>query len=114
MGRNSLSVSSLRAELRLGPVFTEFAVAVDARENREGEEWIAPLANALFNFHIIFLVGCLFVGIAFQSYALNMTAIAMGLETYLARRRQEASRKTVRQVLQRSPAVEKAPLERPA
>ena len=35
MGRNSLSVSSLRAELRLGPIVAEFAVAVDARENRE-------------------------------------------------------------------------------
>jgi putative inorganic carbon (hco3(-)) transporter len=58
---------------------------------REGEEWVAPLATALQNSHIVYMVGALFVGIAFQPFVYMMVAAQIGLDTYLARRRQEAA-----------------------
>jgi putative inorganic carbon (hco3(-)) transporter len=61
------------------------------KRKREGEEWIAPLATALQNAHIVYLVGALFVGIAFQPFVYMMVAAQIGLDTYLARRRQEAA-----------------------
>ena len=40
---------------------------------RDGEDaWIAPLATALQNFQIIYLVGALFVGIAYQPFVWMM------------------------------------------
>lgn len=61
------------------------------RRNREDEEWVAPLASALRNAQIIFLIGSLFVGIAFQPFVYMLIAMQLGLDTYLARRRKEAS-----------------------
>ena len=71
------------------------------RRNQVGEEWVAPLANALQNFLIIFLVGALFVGIAFQPFPLAMASIAMAFDTYLSRRRQEQEFRPAKWVLQR-------------
>ena len=49
----------------------------------EGEEaWIAPLATTLQHAHIIYLVGSLFVGIAFQSFVYMWMAIEIGLDAY--------------------------------
>ncbi len=61
------------------------------KRNREDEEWVAPLAVALQNGQIIFLVGSLFVGIAFQPFVYMLIAMQLGLDTYLARRRKEAA-----------------------
>ncbi len=61
------------------------------RRKREDEEWVAPLATALQNAHIIYLVGCLFVGIAFQPFVYMLVALQISLDTYLARRRKEAA-----------------------
>lgn len=61
------------------------------KRNRDDEQWVAPLANALQNAQIIYLVGCLFVGIAFQAFFFMLTALQIGLDTYLARRRKEAA-----------------------
>jgi putative inorganic carbon (hco3(-)) transporter len=61
------------------------------KRKRPEEAWIAPLANALQNTHIIYMVGALFVGIAFQPVALMFVGIQIGFATYLARRRAEAS-----------------------
>lgn len=58
---------------------------------RDDELWITPLATALQNAHIIYMVGALFVGIAFQPLALMLVAVHIGLGTYLARRRREAN-----------------------
>lgn len=55
-----------------------------------GDEWIAPLALALQNFIIIFLVGSLFVGIAFQPVPFALCAVAIAFDSYVARRRREA------------------------
>ena len=49
------------------------------------EEWIAPLATALQSGHIIYLVGALFVGIAFQPFIYMLVAAEIGLDSYLRR-----------------------------
>ncbi|MFN3748057.1 MAG: putative O-glycosylation ligase, exosortase A system-associated [Sphingorhabdus sp.] len=61
------------------------------RRNRPDEAWVAPLATALQNAQIIYLVGSLFVGIAFQPFVYMLVAMQLGLDTYLARRRNEAA-----------------------
>ncbi|HMS20549.1 putative O-glycosylation ligase, exosortase A system-associated [uncultured Sphingorhabdus sp.] len=61
------------------------------RRNRPDESWVAPLATALQNAQIIYLVGSLFVGIAFQPFVYMLVAMQLGLDTYLARRRSEAA-----------------------
>ncbi|MEP7349633.1 MAG: putative O-glycosylation ligase, exosortase A system-associated [Sphingorhabdus sp.] len=66
------------------------------KRNREDEAWVAPLATALQNSQIIYLVGSLFVGIAFQAYFFMLTALQIGLDTYLARRRTEAAWRPIR------------------
>jgi probable O-glycosylation ligase (exosortase A-associated) len=59
----------------------------------EGDEaWIAPLATALQHFQLIYLVGSLFVGIAYQSFAWLMLGAGIGFDTYIARRRKAAMR----------------------
>ncbi|HEV7234308.1 MAG TPA: O-antigen ligase family protein, partial [Sphingorhabdus sp.] len=66
------------------------------KRNRPDETWVAPLATALQNAQIIYLVGSLFVGIAFQAYFFMLIALQIGLDTYLARRRQEAAWKPIK------------------
>jgi putative inorganic carbon (hco3(-)) transporter len=61
------------------------------KRNREDEAWVAPLATALQNSQIIYLVGSLFVGIAFQAFFFMLTALQISLDTYLTRRRKEAA-----------------------
>lgn len=61
------------------------------RRNRPDDAWVAPLASALQNSQIIYLVGSLFVGIAFQTFFYMLIALQLGLDTYLTRRRNEAA-----------------------
>lgn len=63
---------------------------------RPDEAWVAPLATALQNSQIIYLVGSLFVGIAFQAFFYMLVALQIGLDTYLARRRKEAAWKPIK------------------
>lgn len=77
------------------------------KRDRPDESWVAPLATALQNAQIIYLVGSLFVGIAFQAYFFMLTALQIGLDTYLARRRKEASWRPIK-------AVRMKPAETPA
>jgi probable O-glycosylation ligase (exosortase A-associated) len=61
----------------------------------EGDKaWIAPLATALQHFQLIYMVGALFVGIAFQPFALMIIGVQIGFET-LIRRRERDERATV-------------------
>jgi len=53
----------------------------------EDEQWIAPLATALQHGHIIYLVGSLFIGIAFQPFVYMMIASEIGLDSYVKRTR---------------------------
>jgi putative inorganic carbon (hco3(-)) transporter len=78
--------------LQLGGVWRMEAIQrMYRKRNRPDEAWVAPLANALQNSQIIYLVGSLFVGIAFQAYFFMLTALQIGFDTYLARRRKEAA-----------------------
>lgn len=61
------------------------------RRGNADEAWVAPLAAALQNSQIIYLIGSLFVGIAFQTFFYMLIALQIGLDTYLARRRREAA-----------------------
>lgn len=76
------------------------------KRNRKDEEWVAPLAIALQNAQIIFLVGSLFVAIAFQPFVYMLVGMQIGLDTYLARRRKEAAWRPIKQLRNRksSPA----------
>lgn len=54
---------------------------------REGEDcWIAPLATALQNMHIVYLVGSLFIAIAFQPFIYMLISVQIGFDTWLAAR----------------------------
>ncbi len=50
------------------------------------DAWIAPLATALQHGHLIYMVGSLFVGIAFQTFILMMIGCEIGLDNYVRRR----------------------------
>jgi putative inorganic carbon (hco3(-)) transporter len=65
------------------------------KRKRDDEAWVAPLANALQNAHIVYLVGAVFVGIAFQPFVYMLVGLQIGLDTYLARRRSEAAWKPI-------------------
>ncbi len=58
---------------------------------RADEDWIGPLATALLNAQVIYMVGSLFVGIAFQAFFYMLVAMQLGLDTYAYRRRSEAA-----------------------
>ena len=83
--------------IQLGGVWRmEVLTRMYRRRNRVEEAWVAPLATALQNSQIIYLVGSLFVGIAFQAFFFMLTALQISLDTYLARRRQEAAWKPIK------------------
>jgi O-antigen ligase len=53
----------------------------------EGDDaWIAPLATALQNFQLIYLVGALFVGIAYQPFVFLMIGTQIGFDKWLTTR----------------------------
>lgn len=56
------------------------------------EAWIAPFALALQQGHIVYMIGSLFVGIAYQPFIFMMLALQIGLDTYLSRRRKAVAR----------------------
>jgi probable O-glycosylation ligase (exosortase A-associated) len=58
--------------------------------NMVGEEWIGDLANGLQQAHLIYLVGSLFVGIAFQPFVYMLVGLQIGLDTYAARKTRDA------------------------
>ncbi|MFM9978720.1 MAG: putative O-glycosylation ligase, exosortase A system-associated [Sphingomonadaceae bacterium] len=61
---------------------------------REGEAWIAGLANALQQAHAVYLLGSVFVGIAFQPFVYMLVGMQIGLDTYAGRRARAALRKS--------------------
>ena len=50
-----------------------------------GEQWQAPLANALQMAQLVYLAGSLFVGIAYQPFVLMLIGLQCGLWSYLKR-----------------------------
>ena len=60
----------------------------------EGDEaWIAPLATALQHFQLIYLVGGIFVGIAYVPFAWLMFAVQIGLDVHCGRKRAAENRR---------------------
>ncbi|WP_336958666.1 putative O-glycosylation ligase, exosortase A system-associated [Sphingobium aquiterrae] len=57
------------------------------KDARPDHAWIAPLATALQQGHLVYLVGALFVGIAYQPFVFMLMALQIGLDTYLTRKR---------------------------
>ena len=55
------------------------------------QAWISGLASALLQAHIIYLVGALFVGIAFQPFVFMLVGLQIGLATYARRIETEAA-----------------------
>jgi putative inorganic carbon (HCO3(-)) transporter len=68
--------------VRMEMLRRRFLRATDASET-----WIAPLATALQHGHIIYLVGSLFIAIAFQSFVYMMIAAEIGLDSVIRRTR---------------------------
>lgn len=63
----------------------------------EGDQaWIAPLAAALQNGHIVYLLGAAFVAIAFQPFIYMLIGAQIGLDTYCARKRAAADWRPLR------------------
>jgi O-antigen ligase len=58
------------------------------REAAEGQEWIGPLAQALLQAQVVYLVGSLFVGIAFQPFCYMVVALQCALWSMAQRLRQ--------------------------
>jgi probable O-glycosylation ligase (exosortase A-associated) len=72
-------------------------IRMEVLRRRHGKEegdgaWIAPLATALQHAQLIYLVGSLFVGIAWQPFIYMLLAVQIGFDT-LVTRRSRATRK---------------------
>jgi probable O-glycosylation ligase (exosortase A-associated) len=48
-------------------------------------QWIGALATALQQSHIVYLVGCTFVGIAYQPFIYMLVGLQIGLDSYAAK-----------------------------
>ena len=64
----------------------------------ENDQWIGALASALQQAHIIYLVGALFVGIAFQPFVYMLVGMQIGLDTYARRRATAAAWRPLRRL----------------
>jgi hypothetical protein len=61
-------------------------------KDSEADPWLSPLATALQSGHLVYLVGSLFVGIAYQPFVYMLIGTQIGLDT-LVRRREREGRK---------------------
>ncbi|MCW1431832.1 putative O-glycosylation ligase, exosortase A system-associated [Novosphingobium sp. JCM 18896] len=55
------------------------------KRSEPDERWVAPLANALQMAQVVYLVGALFTGIAYQPFVLMLVGLQCGLWSYLKR-----------------------------
>jgi probable O-glycosylation ligase (exosortase A-associated) len=55
------------------------------------QAWITPLAGALQSAQLVYLLGATFIAIAFQPFIYMLIGAQIGLDTYLARKRQETA-----------------------
>jgi len=63
------------------------------RAEQGDEAWIAPLATGLQHFHIIYMVGSLFVGIAYQPFAWLVIGAQIGFDSYVSRNHRPAPKR---------------------
>ncbi len=78
------------------------------RKATDGDAWIAPLASALQTAHFCYLLGAMFIAIAFQPFVYMLIGAQIGLDTYLARKRQEQAWRPIRRARPR--ALEATPV----
>jgi probable O-glycosylation ligase (exosortase A-associated) len=79
------------------------------RSTAADEAWIAPLATALQQFHIIYLVGAAFVAIAFQPVMFTVLTVQIALDALVARREREKRPRTAFATGAALPRTEAAP-----
>lgn len=78
--------------LNFGTIFQTERVRRRYRATTDPDkQWIAPYAQAMSQGHIIYMIGSLFVGIAFQPFVYMLIALQIGLTTYV-RRKEQAER----------------------
>ena len=70
--------------IHFGGLFSMERLRARARGDPE-REWMSALAGALLQAHIVYLVGALFVGIAFQPFVYMLVGAQIGLATLAAR-----------------------------
>ncbi len=58
--------------------------------NDPDKAWISPLALALQQGHIVYLLGAAFIGVAYQPFVFMLVALQIGLATYLSRIQQQS------------------------
>lgn len=80
----------------LGGIFRMEVLRRRYRNARDDQKWVAPLAAALQNGHLIYMLGSCFIGIAFQSFMFTLIGMQIGLDTYLARLRSEEAFRPMR------------------
>ncbi len=72
---------------------------------REDMTWLASLAIALQQAHLIYLIGSLFVGIAFQPFVYMLVGLQIGLDSYASRKERERRSATAPLIGARKPAT---------
>ncbi|UVO52738.1 putative O-glycosylation ligase, exosortase A system-associated [Sphingomonas sp. SUN039] len=70
--------------IHLGGLFSMERLRARTKKMAEAE-WVSGLAGALFQAHVIYLVGALFIGIAFQPFVFMLIGLQIGLSTYARR-----------------------------
>jgi probable O-glycosylation ligase (exosortase A-associated) len=65
------------------------------KRSSDDSRWIGELAEALQHGHIIYLVGALFVGVAFLPFILMMLGLQIGLDCFAARQEKAAEQATM-------------------
>ncbi len=69
--------------LHLIGIFRMEVVRRSYRKEQGPHVWVAPLASALQHAHLIYMLGCSFVGIAFQPYIYFIIAVEIGFDRYV-------------------------------
>lgn len=75
------------------------------RTEREDMKWVSPFAVSLQNAQIIYLVGALFVGIAFQPFVYMIIALQIGFWTYMRRREHEENWRSIAERVVNKPKI---------
>ncbi|WP_129793035.1 DUF5935 domain-containing protein [Sphingosinicella sp. CPCC 101087] len=64
--------------------------------DRDDMAWVSPLATALQHFQIVYLVGSLFVAVAFQPFVWMAIGVQIAFDRIVSRREREARRRPIR------------------
>ncbi|NML06011.1 putative O-glycosylation ligase, exosortase A system-associated [Sphingomonas sp. G-3-2-10] len=82
--------------INMGGIFRMEVLRRRYRKAEPDEAWIAPLAGALQSANIIYLLGAVFIAIAFQPFVYMLIGAQIGLDVYCAKKRAAASWRPLR------------------